>query len=144
MTTRCGRDRGFALAEVVMATAIIAIGLLAAAAALHYATDTLELSRRDTVAVFLAEQRLERLKARAMVNWNDADLVAGVYVEACDPIAMTCRVDGTAATTTRTTTIVDAAETACGPKCKVVRVTVTLRAGAERRLDVGTILTSRT
>ena len=143
MTVRRRPDHGFALAEVLVATVIVAVGLLGAAGALHYAADTFETSRRDTAAAFFVEQRLEALKARAISDWGHTDLGAGAYVEACEPVTMTCR-GGSETTMTRTTTIVDAAGGVCGSKCKLIRVTVTSRFGAERRLDVATLVTSRT
>jgi Tfp pilus assembly protein PilV len=144
MRRRRDTQGGIALAEVATATAIIAIGLLAAAAALHYATDTLESARLQTLAVFLVERRLEALKAVAVADWTHPDLAPGVYVESCDPLAMTCSSGPVAGTTTRTTVITDGPGGMCSVACKLVRVTVTYRAPARRGVDVATVFTRRT
>jgi prepilin-type N-terminal cleavage/methylation domain-containing protein len=140
---RARSNDGFALAEVLTAMVMIAVGLLAAAGALHFAADTLESSRRDTVSLLLAEQRLEMLKAHAVADWHHVEVAAGVQIEACDPIAMTCRTGGDETSVLRTTAITDAPGGRCGPRCKLVHVTVRSRFGGEHRVELATLLTSR-
>lgn len=61
---------GFTLVEVLVALAIITIGLTAVAAGFQYALDAVEAARRHTTALFLAEQRLEQVKAMALVDFD--------------------------------------------------------------------------
>lgn len=77
-------ERGFTLAEVVIATFIISIGLVAVAVGFQFATSGIAVGRGETIAAFLAEQRLEQLKASAITNYDG--LVAGAAVtENCLP-----------------------------------------------------------
>ena len=62
-------ERGFTLAEVLVATFIIVVGLVALASGFQFATNGVATGRGETVASFLAEQRLEQLKALAMSNY---------------------------------------------------------------------------
>lgn len=62
-------ERGFTLAEVLVATFIIVVGLVALASGFQFATSGVATGRGETVASFLAEQRLEQLKAIAMTNY---------------------------------------------------------------------------
>ena len=62
-------ERGFTLAEVLVATFIIVVGLVALASGFQFATSGVATGRGETVASFLAEQRLEQLKAIAMSNY---------------------------------------------------------------------------
>ena len=52
-----------------MATFIIVVGLVALASGFQFATSGVATGRGETVASFLAEQRLEQLKAIAMTNY---------------------------------------------------------------------------
>src|SRR2546430_5422507 len=56
-------DQGFALAEVLVATAFIAITAGAIGVGFMQGTGSVETGRQQTTAVYLAEQRLEQLKA---------------------------------------------------------------------------------
>ena len=80
-------DRGFTLGEVLVATFVLAIGLVGIATGFQYATSGVELGRGETTAAFLAEQRLEWLKSRALTNWTSATLEAGVTTEGYGSIA---------------------------------------------------------
>jgi prepilin-type N-terminal cleavage/methylation domain-containing protein len=62
-------ERGFTLVEVLVATFIIVVGLVALASGFQFATSGVATGRGETVASFLAEQRLEQLKAIAMTNY---------------------------------------------------------------------------
>ena len=62
-------ERGFTLAEVLVATFIIVVGLVALASGFQFATSGVATGRGETIASFLAEQRLEQLKAIAMTNY---------------------------------------------------------------------------
>src|SRR5256885_12079895 len=56
-------DKGFTLAEVLVATAFIAITAGAIGVGFMQGTGSVETGRQQTTAVYLAEQRLEQLKA---------------------------------------------------------------------------------
>lgn len=74
-------QRGFTLAEVLVASVIIAVGLSAVASGLAYAARVVATARAETIAVFLAEARLEELRATALADWSDAALAAGASDE---------------------------------------------------------------
>lgn len=63
------RDGGFTLVEIVAAVAIIGLGLVGVSAGLLYAYGGMEAGRQETTATFLAEQRLEQVKATAFSNF---------------------------------------------------------------------------
>src|SRR5512145_3148976 len=61
---------GFTLVEVLIAGAIITVGLTAVTAGFQHALDAVEAGRQQTTALFLAEQRLEQVKAVALVDFD--------------------------------------------------------------------------
>jgi prepilin-type N-terminal cleavage/methylation domain-containing protein len=61
-------QRGFTLAELMAAIVIIGIGLVAVGAGFDTAIQGIETSRQQTTATFLAEQRMEQVKAAALGN----------------------------------------------------------------------------
>jgi len=63
-------QRGFTLVEVLVAVAMVTIGLTAVAAGFQHALDAVEAGRQQTTALFLAEQRLEHIKAAALVDFD--------------------------------------------------------------------------
>jgi Tfp pilus assembly protein PilV len=63
-------DRGLSLAEILVAAVIITVGLTAIAGGFQYALSGVEVGRKQTEAVFLAEQRLEQVKADALNNYT--------------------------------------------------------------------------
>lgn len=70
-TTTCNptNERGFTLAEVLVATFILVVGVVALASGFQFATSGVSTGRGETLAAFLAEQRVEQLKAIAMTNY---------------------------------------------------------------------------
>jgi type II secretory pathway pseudopilin PulG len=138
-----GNAGGFTLVEVLVATFIIIVGLVAVATGFQYATAGVATGRGETVATFLAEQRIEQLKAVALTNyngpWPGVTLAAGTTTEYCQSsnIGVTSsNCQGTAfsggTTYTRTTTITDnPGGTGCtgtAPNlCKRIRVRVSYR-----------------
>lgn len=158
--------RGFTLAEVLVATAVLTIGLVAIATGFQYATSGVATGRGETTAVFLAEQRIEQLKAQAMSNFTAAALNAGTTTEFClsgNIGAGPTNCQGAAPsgpTYVRVTTITDVAAGGAGApcpaapfalSCKQVQVTVTYRpvtsAGdlsQQRAVTVLTMLAPRT
>ncbi len=137
-------ERGFTLAEVLIATFILAIGLVAVATGFQYATSGVETGKGETTAAFLTEQRLEQLKATALVDWTNASIAAGTTTEAYGSIA-------NASAYRRVTTITDNPGGTCTANCKLVQVTVFYKPvtgrgqlDQERRVDVLTMLVSRT
>jgi Tfp pilus assembly protein PilV len=56
-------EQGFTLAEVLMATAMLVVGVAVVLSALMYGVAGVEGSRGTSTAVFLAEQKLEQVRA---------------------------------------------------------------------------------
>ncbi len=140
---------GFTLVEILVATLILSVGIVAVASGLHYAIGGVEVGRGETAAVFLAEQRLELLKSAALEDWSSALLAAGIVVEAYGTIAG-------AAPYRRETVVADHVGRECATgapptvTCKRVRVTVSYRPvsggggpGHERRVDLVTVFVPR-
>ncbi len=59
-------ERGMTLVEVLVAVTIITVGLTAVATGMQLATSGVTSGQQETTAVFLAEQRLEDIKAFAL------------------------------------------------------------------------------
>jgi prepilin-type N-terminal cleavage/methylation domain-containing protein len=138
------REGGFTLAEVLVATFVLAIGLSAVATGFRYATSGIETGKGESTAAFLTEQRLEQLKALALTNWTNVALNAGTTTEAYGTIA-------NASAYRRVTTITDSPGGTCTANCKLVQVSVFYKPvtgqgqlDQERRVDVITMLASRT
>jgi len=138
------RDGGFTLGEVLVAASILLIGLAAVVTGFQYAASGIALGNGETTATFLAEQRLEQLKALALKDWTHAQLNAGTTTEGYGSIAG-------ATLYRRVTSIADAPGGTCKAKCKLVRVTVLYRPvtgrgqlDQERQVDVITMLVART
>jgi prepilin-type N-terminal cleavage/methylation domain-containing protein len=55
---------GFTLAEILVACAIISVGLVAVATGFGFGVDGVEAGRQQSTAVFLAEQRMSRPRSR--------------------------------------------------------------------------------
>jgi prepilin-type N-terminal cleavage/methylation domain-containing protein len=141
--------RGFTLAEILVATLVLSVGIVSVAAALQQATSGVEVGRGETAAIFLAEQRLELLKSAALEDWSTTLMAAGTAEEAYGTIV-------NAAPYRRETFVADHAGRECAAgapssiACKRVRVTVYYRVitgggpGHERRVDLVTVLVPRT
>ena len=139
---------GFSLVELLIATSILAVGLVAVAAGFQFATESVEAGRGHTVATFLAEQRIEAVKSLALLDWTDPRLATGVTAEAYGAIP-------DAPGYRRDTQIADYGGNDCADAapavvaCKRVRVTVRYRlladgAGREQQVDLLTVLVART
>ena len=141
--------RGFSLVEILVATCVLSVGLVALGTGLLYATGSVEVGRGETTATFLAEQRLELLKSLALTDWSSALLVAGTTREGYGTLAG-------APPYRRDTTISDWGGPGCADAapaavtCKTVRVAVYYRitsgggTGQERRVELLTVLALRT
>ena len=118
----------------MVAIAVLAIGHVAIGAGFQQATSGVAVGRGETTAVFLAEQRLEQLKAQALTNFTAVLLNAGTTTEYCAGAAA-CQSTAIANVPSyvRVTTITDvanAAITGCPVtplSCKEVLVRVTYR-----------------
>ncbi len=136
--------RGLSLVEILVATCVLSVGLVAILTGLRYATESIEAGRSETTAVFLAEERLEPLRSLALADWNHALLAAGTTREEYGAIVGAPRFR-------RETTVWDRADALCAGTapatvtCKTVRVAVAYRAGSGRERDVGlaTVLAPR-
>jgi hypothetical protein len=142
-------DRGASLAEILVATCILSFGLVAVATGFQYATSSADVGRGETIAVFLAEQRIESLKSAALADWSSSLLAAGARPEPYGMLADAPR-------HRRQTVIDDYGGADCADAapamvtCKRVRVTVYYRSVAggagidqERRVDLVTVLVAR-
>jgi len=136
-------ETGFTLVEVLVATFVLSIGLAAVATAFQYATSGVATGRGETAATFLAEQRLEQLRAVAVTNFANTAINAGTTTEAYGSIA-------NAAAYRRVTTIADNPGGSCAANCKFVQVSVFYRPvtsrgqlDQERRVDLITMFVSR-
>jgi Tfp pilus assembly protein PilV len=61
-----GTQAGFTVAELLAAVFVISLGLVAVGAGFAAAIQGVETSRQQTTATFLAEQRLEQIRATAL------------------------------------------------------------------------------
>lgn len=114
-------EGGISLPEVLVASGIVAVGLVAMLAGFQVATGGVTFGRHHSMAVFLAEQRLEQLKATAMTDF--ASLTAGTTTEGYNSIP-------NAANYRRSTTITDSPGGIASTK--LIQVTVFYR-----RLEAG-------
>jgi hypothetical protein len=146
---------------VLVATTLLTIGLIAIATGFQHATSGVVMGRGETTAVFLVEQRLEQLKARALASFTDGALDEGTTTEYCLSSLIAagttnCQAgDVPGPSYTRTTVITDVTAGAGCPaapvSCKQLQVRVTYRplAGTgdlstPRAVDVVTMLAPRT
>ena len=158
-------EGGFTLAEVLVATFIIVVGLVAVATGFQFATAGVATGRGETVAIFLAEQRVEQLKGAALTDFTAAVLNTGTTTENCQATnigATTTNCQAAAITGVasyqRDTTITDSGNgTTCGNVpaappilCKRIQVRVTYRpvtsrgdVSQQRMVDVYTMLVPR-
>jgi type II secretory pathway pseudopilin PulG len=65
---------GFTLAEILVACAVISLGVIGISAGFGYGVDGVEAGRQQSTALFLAEQRIEQAKELAARTPNLADL----------------------------------------------------------------------
>jgi prepilin-type N-terminal cleavage/methylation domain-containing protein len=77
-------QRGFTLVEVLVAASVIVVGLTAIATGLQHGVAAVEAGRRQTTALFLAEEKLEDVKAMALLNFA---AVAGGAFAPENPVA---------------------------------------------------------
>jgi prepilin-type N-terminal cleavage/methylation domain-containing protein len=137
-------ERGFTIVEVLVAVVIITVGLVAVAAGMHFATGGVATGQQQTVATFLAEQRLEDVKALATTNagargWARVTSASFPAAEGYGTIASHASYRRTTAITTP----------AGFPTQKVITVSVSwrpvapARENAERSVTLSTLLASR-
>src|SRR5437867_1196420 len=105
----------------------------------------------QVTTTFLAEQKVEQLKAIALVDWTNAALDPGTTTEFCPPAGAGCTGTDTIGSHRRATTISNDPGGPFATSCKLVKVTVFYRPisarGAldeERRVDLFFVLASRT
>jgi len=67
-------EAGFTLAEILVACAVISVGLIAVATGFGIGVDGVEAGRQQSTALFLAEQRIEQAKELAARQPNLGDL----------------------------------------------------------------------
>lgn len=145
---------------MLIATALVTVGLLALITGFQYATSGVATGGGETAGVFLAEQRVEQLRAQAMLDFSAPALGAGTIRDYCVAGhaaggASACQDTPTAGPLyTRTTTIIDlTAGAGCPPtplSCKQIEVRVSYRPvtsigtlDQSRSVDVVTVLGPR-
>lgn len=141
---------GFTLAELLAALSIVAIALVAMVGALQHGLSGIETGRGESMAVFLVEDKLEELRALALFDWGNSALQPGTTTEYCRAPSACSSIsapDGFR----RSTTVTAGNGATCTARCKLVTVSVFYRPvtplgqlDRERRVDVGTMLASRT
>jgi prepilin-type N-terminal cleavage/methylation domain-containing protein len=135
---------GFTLVEIIIAAAVIGLGLVGVVAGFLYAVGGVEAGRQQTTATFLAEQRMEQLKAGALNNFLNVT-TANYGAEAYGSISN----NGHAMPTyRRTVTIVDAPAGLADTKLVEVRVFYRPVVGfgvlaTEREVRLSALLTDR-
>lgn len=144
-------DDGFTLVEILAATALIGIALVAMSAAVQHGLSGIEIGRGASVAVFLLEDKLEELRALSLVDWDNDALVPGTTTDYCQPSGVTCSPMPAPGAFKRTTTVSAAESSPCAPRCKLVTVSVFYRPitplgqlDIERRVDAGAMFVLRT
>jgi prepilin-type N-terminal cleavage/methylation domain-containing protein len=133
-------ERGLTLVEILVAVVIITVGLTAIATGFQLATSGVNQGQQETTAAFLAEQRLEDIKAFAL-STNAAQGFANVT-------GANFPAEGTIAEHNgyrRTTTITDPTATT---KVVVINVFylpvgVSATANSERQVSLSTVLRQR-
>jgi prepilin-type N-terminal cleavage/methylation domain-containing protein len=70
---------GFTLIEVLLAAAVIAVAMVAVGGGLSYGLAGIEAGKQQTTATFLAEQRLEQIRAATYPNVTAANFPAEGY-----------------------------------------------------------------
>jgi prepilin-type N-terminal cleavage/methylation domain-containing protein len=149
---RGGPGAGFTLVEVVVAVMVLAVGLGALALGFQQAASGMDTGGQETTAVFLAERRLEELRAVALADWASAALGATTTTEYCPATGGACTATATTGLYRRVTAITDnPGGSACAASCKRIRVTVFYRAlsgggdlSQERHVTLVTVVASRT
>ena len=81
----CGSPAGFTVAELLAAVFVISLGLVAVGAGFATAIQGVETGRQQTTATFLAEQRLEQVRAAALGNALVACMGFANITAACFP-----------------------------------------------------------
>lgn len=144
MSVRAARGRdGFTLAELLVAMAIICVGLVAMTTALQHGLSGIETGRGESMAIFLVEHKLEELRALAAVEWAATALQPGTTIEYCQPSSPACDATPTAPAFRRVTVVAAGTGGICTAQCKLVTVSVFYRPltvlgyfDRERRVDV--------
>ena len=129
-------ERGFTLAEVLVASVIVTVGLSAVASGMAGAARAVATARAETTAVFLAEARLEELRAAALADWSGVALASGTSSELVPGGYL------------RLTTVTNDADTpGCALTCKQLRVRVQAPTDGPRghgpTVDLVTVVASR-
>jgi Tfp pilus assembly protein PilV len=135
---------GLSLVEILVATCVLSVGLVAVASGLRYAVGAVESGRNETTAIVLAEERLELFRGVALDSWDSPLLAAGVTREGYGAISAAPRFR-------RETTVVDRGGAGCAEgaasavTCKTIRVAVAYReaSGGEWRVELSTVLAPR-
>jgi prepilin-type N-terminal cleavage/methylation domain-containing protein len=142
MTRLIGNDRGLTLAEILIAVAILGLGLVGLAAVIPGSTFAVQEGNQLSTATFLAEQRIERARAATWTGLPATDCL-GVSTGNAAPVPTGATCNGAATTQfpdeasvagypaySRIVRVTDCGVTACvpgvtDPRMRLVTVTVT-------------------
>lgn len=129
------------LVEILIAVFIITVGLIAVAAGIHLATGGITQGQQETTAAFLAEQRIEDIKAFALSTTDPTrgfgNVTAGNFpAEGYGGIAQSTGYR-------RTTTITSPTATTKLVTVEVFYVAVGTTTNAERQVTFSTVLARR-
>jgi len=138
-------SRGFTLAEVLIATAFVMVAFASVGVGFLRGTSSVETGRQQTTALYLAEQRIEQIKA-----WS-LSTVAGQGFSSIAAGGACCGNDAYNAIASYGNYRRTVSVTSNGPTTKVLSVSVFYfpvnpsggHAGNERRVDVSTLITNR-
>src|SRR5881409_2002689 len=142
---RAGDPRGFTLAEVLIATAFVMVAFGSVGVGFLRSTSSVEIGRQQTTALYLAEQRLEQIKA-----WSLNPVAAQGFSTVATGAAC-CGSEGYNTIANYGNYRRTVAVTSNGKTTKVVQVSVFYfpvnpaggHAGNERRVDVSTMIANR-
>jgi type II secretory pathway pseudopilin PulG len=89
-------QQGFTLTETIAAVGFLAVALVGLLAAMGHGTTSVDSARRGTTAVFLAEQKMEEVKAVALADWPNLTMARFPADEYCPPgtVPVNCPIPG--------------------------------------------------
>lgn len=100
-------ERGFTLAEILVAVAVIAIGLVGLAAVIPVSTWGVQEGNQVSTATFLAAQRLEQVRNAAWITSPANDCLGVSASGSAAPTSTTCTLAGTCTSGSTCTTFPD-------------------------------------
>ncbi|MBI3825554.1 MAG: prepilin-type N-terminal cleavage/methylation domain-containing protein [Candidatus Rokubacteria bacterium] len=94
MAVRPCDPRGFTLAEVMVATAVVAIALVGLASVVPFGVSGVQIGNQMSAAMFLAQDRLERVRGATWTLNPDVDCLGKSSNASTEPQSSTCNSHG--------------------------------------------------